>query len=346
MRKFTKISLTLILFFAFCGRNLNAEEKGADQYITKARKQKISLAVEFVDHAAAAYIAVNKGWFKSEGLNIAAFENYITGVALAAAFAKGEYDAAYICLIPAISVYANGKVPLKVVAGTHKYGYGLLVDPKKIKTIDDLKRPDIRIGCPSEGAPPDILLNKMIDKYHLNKIEILKKIRRMPNPKILLALKMGQLDAGFCCEQFPTMGEELGFKVLLSAKDLWPDMVGSVLIVREDLIRDHPEIVKKLVKVTERGIQYIHQNPEDAAKVVAGALTVAGEEVLPLEIAKVTSELEITPQAVLRSLTTKMECTTDIDPEQVQNTINYMAKLGYIKQFEAKEILDLRWLYE
>ena len=40
-----------------------------------------------------------------------------------------------------------------------------------------------------------------------------------------------------------------------------------------------------------------------------------------------------------------MECTTDIDPEQIQKTINYMAKLGYIKKsFKAEEILDLRFL--
>jgi len=308
------------------------------------RKQAIGMAVEFVDHAACAHIARNRGWFKAEGLNITAFDNYITGMALAAALTRGDIKVAYICLIPAIIAYANGKVPIKVVTGTHKYGYGLLVDPEKIKTIKDLEKPDIHIGCPREGSPPDVLLHKMIDKYHLDENKILKKIRRMPPPKVLFALKMGQLDAGFCCEQFPTMGEELGFKVLLTAKDLWPDMQGSVLVVKKDLITDHPEIVKKLVKITERGIQYIHEHPEDAATIAAGALTVAGEKVLPLKIGKIAAGLEITPQAILRSLTTRMECTTDIDPGQVQKSIDYMAKLGYIKWFKAQEILDLRYL--
>jgi len=39
-----------------------------------------------------------------------------------------------------------------------------------------------------------------------------------------------------------------------------------------------------------------------------------------------------------------MDCSTHIDPDQVQKTIDYMAKLGYIEQFEAEEIMDLRWL--
>ncbi|MDY7036176.1 MAG: ABC transporter substrate-binding protein [Thermodesulfobacteriota bacterium] len=305
----------------------------------------IHMAVEFVDHAASAHIAKRKGWFKGEGLKVTAFDNFITGMALSAALSRGDINVAYICLIPAISAYANGKASLRVVAGTHKYGYGLLVDPKKITIISDLERSDIRIGCPREGSPPDCLLHKMIDKYHLDENRILRKIRRMPPPKVLFALKMGQLDAGFCSEQFPTMGEALGFKVLLTARDLWPDMQGSVLVVKEELISRHPEIVKKLVKVTKRGIQYIHEHPEDAATIAAGALTVAGKKVLPFKIGNIASGLEITPKVILRSLSNRMECTTDIDPGQVQKSINCMTKLGCIKWFKAEDILDLRFLH-
>ncbi len=303
------------------------------------------MAVEFVDHAASAHIARSQSWFEAEGLNITAFDNYITGMALATALGRGDINTAYVCLIPAITAYANGKVPLKVVAGTHTYGYGLLIDPDRIKMVKDLEKPDIRIGCPREGSPPDALMHKMIDKYQLDEDKILSNVRRMPPPKILLALKMGQLDAGFCCEQFPTMGEKLGFKEILGAKDLWPGMQGSVLIVTDDLIKAHPEIVRKLVKVTERGIQYIHEHPEEAATIAAGELTVIGKEVLPLEIGKIAAELEITPEVILRSLTTKMECTTAVDPKIVQEEIDYLAELGYIKSgFNAEDILDLRFL--
>jgi len=156
---------------------------------------------------------------------------------------------------------------------------------------------------------------------------------------------MGQIDAGFCPEQFPTMGEELGFKVFLTAQGVWPQMQGSVLVVRDALIKDNPEIVRKLVKITQRGVRYIYEHPEDAARIAAGSLTVAGKEVFPLEVGKIAAKLEITPEAILRSLTTRMECTTDIDPVQVQKSIDCMAKLGYIKWFKAEDILDLRFLY-
>jgi len=156
---------------------------------------------------------------------------------------------------------------------------------------------------------------------------------------------MGQLDAGFCCEQYPTMGEKMGFKVLLTARDLWPDMQGSVVIAREELIREHPEIVAKIVKITQRATQYIYDHPEDAARIVANELQASGKKVLPLQVGKIADQLNITPDVIRKSLMTRMICTTGVNPKQVQLTIDYMAKLGYIKKrFKADDILDLRFL--
>jgi NitT/TauT family transport system substrate-binding protein len=305
------------------------------------------MAVEFVDHAASAHIARHKGWFEDEGLHVTAFNNYITGMALASALSKGDVNAAYICMIPPISAYANANVPLKVVCGTHTHGYGLVADPEKIKSIQDLEKSGIRIGCPREGSPVDTIMHKTIDKYSLNKENILQNVRRMPPPMILLSLKSGQLDAGFCCEQFPTVGEEAGFKEILRAKDVWPGMQGSVLVVTDDLIQNHPEIVRKLVKVTQKGIQYIHEYPEEAAAISANALRGAGKEIFPLQVGNISGKLEITPKVILSSLTQKMECTTAIDPQMIQEEIHYMAELGYIKKsFHAEDILNLSFLKE
>ena len=339
MRSFGFKVLLLVLFVSFLcvfGEiSAHAQKKEAQ----------IRIAVEFVDHAASAHIARHKKWFESEGLHVAAFNNYITGMALASALHKGSVDAAYICMIPAISAYANGRVPLKVVCGTHTYGYGLISDSDKVKNIQDLEKENVSIGCPREGSPVDALMHKVIDRYKLNKDKVLKNIRRMPPPMILLALKTGQLDAGFCCEQFPTMGERLGFQEIIKAQDVWPDMQGSVLIVTDKLIQERPEAVRKLVRVTQRGIQYIHDYPEDAARICAQELTGAGKEIFPLDIGGISTKLDITPEVILRSLTKKMTCTTKVQPEIIQEEIDHMAELGYIKDaFGAQEILDLSFL--
>jgi len=290
----------------------------------------IGVAVEFMDHAACAYIAQDKGWFEDEGLELTAYESYVTGMALVAALARGDIDVAYICLVPAINAYANGKVPLKVVAGTHKYGYGLVVNPDKVKTIADLEKPGIRLGCVREGGAVDVLLHKTVDKYNLDESKILDNIQRMNPPKQALAIRMGQ--------------EESGFEMMLMSQDVWPEMQGSVLVVKEDLITNRPEVVRKLVKVSQKATDWGNQHPGEAAEVVAMQLGAVGGSLFPAKAAEVAVQLEITPEVLLRSMD-RLDYTTDIDASVVQQTIDYLVELDYIKaSFSAGDILDLRFI--
>ena len=317
-----------ILFFTFFGECFSEKEIS------------IGMAVEFMDHAACAYISQDKGWFEEEGLNLTSYESYVTGMALASALARGDIQVAYLCLVPAINVYANAKVPIKIVAGTHKYGYGLVVNPEKIKSVKDLEEPGIRIGCVREGGAVDVLLHKTIDKYNLDEKKILNNIQRMNPPKQVLAIKTGQLDAAFLPEQWATMAEDFGFKMLLVSQEIWSEMQGSVLVVKEELIRDHPEVVEKLVKISQKATDWINQHPQEAAEIVARQLQEAGGSLFPVEIADVATKTEITPEVLLRSMN-RLEYTTDIDIAVIQDAIDYVVQLGYIKSgFMAGDILD------
>ncbi|MCK5450534.1 MAG: ABC transporter substrate-binding protein [Candidatus Omnitrophica bacterium] len=320
------------------GTSVYAEGRGASE-------KSIRIAVEFTTHSSCAHIANQKGWYKEEGLDVTSYENYITGMALAAALSRGDVDAAYICLIPAINARANANVPIKIVAGIHKYGYGFVVDPDTVKNIEDIEKKEIRIGCAREGSPVDMLLHKMLEKYHLDKEQILKKVQRMTPPKLLLALKTGQLDAAFICEQFPSMAEELGLEVLLTAEDLWLNMEGSVLVVREELLDKHPDIVEKLVRVTERATQFINEHPEEAAEIVSEGLRTAGKKMFSDRSIGEASKLTITAAPILRSLTTRLVNTTALDPREVQKAIDVCVELVYLKEsFRAESFIDLRFL--
>lgn len=304
----------------------------------------LGMAVEFTDHAACAYISLDKGWFEEEGLSLTTYESYETGMALAAALARGDIQVAYMCLVPAIDVFANAKVAIKIIAGTHKYGYGLVVNPDKVKTIQDLEKPDIRLGCVREGGAVDVLLHKVIDKYNLKEEKIISNIRRMSPPKQILAIQSGQLDAAFLPEQWSTMAEEFGFRMLLMSQEVWPGMQGSVLVVKEELIKNHPDLVKKLVRVSQRASNWVNQYREEAAKVVARQLQKAGGSLFPVEDADLVSKIEITLKVLLKSMS-RLEYTTDIDPVVVQEAIDYVAQLGYIKSsFKAGDILDLSFI--
>lgn len=304
----------------------------------------IGLAVEFTDHAACAYIAQEKGLFEAKGLNLSAYESYVTGTALASALSRGDIQAAYICLAPAINTYANAGVPLKIVAGSHKYGYGLAVDPQKITTINDLEKEGMRIGCVQPGSAADVMFQKMIDVYGLDRQSVVNNVRQMNPPKQLLAVQSGQLDAVCIPEQWATMSEDMGFQMLLTAEDVWPDMQGSVLIVKDELIDNHPEIVENLVAVTQEATDWAVQNPEEASEIVAAQLQATGDNIFPTEVAETAKQLNITPDVMLRSMD-RLEYSTDIDPTAIQDMVDYMLSLEYIKSgFDASAIIDLSFL--
>ena len=277
----------------------------------------VGMAVEFNDHAACAHVAKDKGWYKEEGLNFTAYESYATGIRLASALARGDIQVAYICLSPAILAYSRG-VPIKIVAGTHKYGYGLVTQPE-ITNISDLTGKTI--GCVREGAPADLLLNRLIEEYNLKDV----KIRRMNPLKQVVALETGRIDAAFLPEHHATVAESKGFHMLIESQDLWPDMQGSVLVVKNGLIENDPETVRKLVRVTQKATSWVNENPERTAVILANLL-------------------DTKPEVINKSMS-RLNYTTDIDAESVQEMIDYMAKLGYIEEgLKAEDILDTRFL--
>jgi NitT/TauT family transport system substrate-binding protein len=248
-------------------------------------------------------------------------------MSLAAALNKGDIQAAYMCLLPAINAYANAGVPFKVVAGTHKHGYALVVNPEKIKSVKDLEKPDIRIGCIQVGGPADAVMLKTIEKYGLDRSKVLNKVQRMNPATQIMAIKAGKLDACF----FP---------------EHWPAMQGSVLIVKEELIKNHPDIVKTLVKLTEKTTRWITENPKEAASIMAGQLQVTGDRIFPIEAAEIAAKLVITPGAIRKSMD-RMDYSILIDPRTVQEQIDFAVREGNIrKTFNSGDILDLRFVNE
>lgn len=316
---------------------------GVEDVFAKADRRtdqkNIRLAVEFTDHAASAYVAKEKGWFDKEGLDVKDYESYATGVALSAAMASREIQAAYMCLVPAINTYANGKVPIKIVAGTHRYGYGLVVDPEKIKKIEDLASESVRIGCVRQGAAADVLMQKAIERYRLPKVKVLNNVRRMDPSKMVWALKIKQLDAIFAPEHWTSLAESFGFTMLLTSQDIWPNMIGSVLVVSKSLLETEPKTVDKLVSINQIATQWIGHHPEEAAAIVARYLSGLSGAKGPQDLSQGSFATDVTAPMIRRSMS-RLIYTSDIDANEVQRTIDYQESLGYLQRsVRANDIL-------
>jgi NitT/TauT family transport system substrate-binding protein len=307
----------------------------------KEKETCLNVAVEYTDHAAAFYYAQGKNLFSGTGIKINDVKVYASGVGVAAAFTKGGFDVSYMCLVPAIFTYANGGVPIKIIAGTHKNGYGLVVNSAKIEKPSDLEKNGIKISNGPQGTSTDFLQMLLMETENLNAEKILNNTVRMNAAKQVMALRNGKVDAIFVPEHFATLAASLpGMKMLLSSADIWPDMQGSVLVVTQRLLDDQPEVVKRLKETNEKSIKLMHQNPHEAAVIVARNLNM-NQDMIKEETKSPEANLEVTAEVAAQSMS-QLKMTPDISIQEVQSVIDKMYALGYLtKSFDAKEIVAI-----
>jgi len=301
----------------------------------------VNVAVEYTDHAAAFYLAQGKNLFQDAGFHVKDIKVYSSGVGVAAAFTKGGLDVGYMCLVPAIYTYANGGVPIKIIAGTHKDGYGLVVNDAKIKHLNDLEKDNIKIANGPKGTTTDFMQMLLLEKENLNHQKILANTVRMNAAKQLMALSNGQVEAVFVPEHFAVMAASFpGMKMLASSREIWPDMQGSVIVVTEDFLKNRPEAVEKLKKLNKKSIELINKYPQEAAEIVAHNLNI-NQSMVKEETQSLQADLKVTPELVAKSMT-NLRSTPDITVQDVQAVIDKMFAYGYItKSFDAAEIMSV-----
>lgn len=299
----------------------------------------VNIAVEYTDHAAAFYYAQGKGLFKEDGFVINDVKVYSSGVGVAAAFTKGEFDISYMCLVPAIFTYANGGVPIKIISGTHKDGYSLVVNSQKIKSLHDLEKKGVIIANGPQGTSTDFLQKMLVEKENLNPDRVLENTVRMNASKQLMALHSGKVDAVFVPEHFVSIAASFpGMEILVNSGDIWPDMQGSVLVVKDTLLNSHPDVVKKIKDINEKSIKMMNQNKQEAAEIIAYNLNL-NQNMVKEETNSPEANLEVTPELIAESMT-RLKSTPEITTEEVQEIINKMYSWGYItKLFQAEEIM-------
>ena len=285
----------------------------------KVEAKPISMAVEFNDHSAAAWIALDKGWFREVGLNVTTLETFMTGLELSAALTKGDVDVAWACLGPLILAYARG-VPVVIVAQAHLQGYAIVGRPG-LTDIHQLNGGVV--ACPGPGSPCYLVLRMAIERYGLN-VTIVK----MKPPAMLNALMTGQIDAAAIPEHYATLAVKRGnCTVLVRSQDLWPDMPGSFLVVKRDILKKDPDLVKKLIKATVKATEFIRQHPEEAAQIVANRLGISREEALES----------------MRWL----DYQNGIDLAQIEKYVNLMVKYGVLeKPINVTDFVDVTLLNE
>ncbi len=143
-------------------------------------------------------------------------------------------------------------VPVKIVYLGHRDGTALVVHTDSdIRTVEDLAGKTIAV--PTRFSNQYLIVFKALTDRGMKIGDV--KIKEIPPPDMPAALAAKEVDAITSGEPFMAQAELQGFgRVLYQAKELWPNFISCVLVVRDDMIRDHPDKIQKLVDgITKSG---------------------------------------------------------------------------------------------
>lgn len=185
---------------------------------------------------------------------------------MADAFKSGHIQVAFIIAPLAIALHQQ-KVPLKVVYIGNRHESTLVVRKDlPCSTLSDMVGKTIAVPIRYSGH---LLALKRYLREHDLAPESIRTVEISPSD-MPAALATGGIDGYFVGEPFAGKAVQAGVgKVLLRVEEIWPKFICNLVIVRDDLIRSHPEWVQTLVKASVRSCLYAQEHLKETEQVVS-----------------------------------------------------------------------------
>jgi NitT/TauT family transport system substrate-binding protein len=330
-----------LLTLAACGYGSQAKSDPSDQKVAAGAKKIDGLDSVKIGYFgnlthATALVGVQKGFFqKSLGASRAQYQVFNAGPSEIEALNSGSIDIGWIGPSPAINGYtkSDGK-NLRIIGGSASGGVKLVVNPKKIKSLKDVKGK--KIATPQLGNTQDVaFLNWIADQGWNVDAESGKgdvSVVRTDNKVTPDAFKSGSIDGAWVPEPTASKLVAEGGKVLLDEASLWPDnkFVITNIIVSQSFLKAHPKAVEAVLKASVETNKWINANP-DAAKAAANAqLETDSGKALPADILDPAwKSIQITNDPLASTLNTEAQ---------------HAVKAGLLKDPKLDGIYDLTLL--
>jgi NitT/TauT family transport system substrate-binding protein len=215
-------------------------------------------------------VGIKEGLFQKElGATTIKPQIFNAGPAEIEALNAGSIDIGWIGPSPAINGYAKSDgTSLKIIGGSASGGVKLVVNPDRVKTLDDLRGK--KIATPQLGNTQDVaLLNYLATKGY--KVDAQSgagdvSVVRTDNKVTPDAYKSGSIDGAWVPEPTASKLVSLGAKVLLNEKEVWPEgkFVITNIIVSQKFLKAHPDVVEAVLRGSVNTNAFIRANPEKA----------------------------------------------------------------------------------
>ncbi len=263
---FAFCAIVLMLLVAGC-----TQPSGTANTTTAAPVKTLVIGYQPSTHQMAEITAMSKGWWQQDlaplGVENVSDKVFPSGPPEMAAMQAGELDIAYVGAAPVLTALATG-LDAKIVAGVNTQGSDLVV-----RNDLDYKGPQSLNGTTiatfPAGSIQDTILRDWLKKNNLTPDKDVI-IKAMTGGDAITAITAGKVDAVFLPTPSPSTIVNQGTgKIVVHSGEMYPNHTCCVLVVSGKLIREHPEIVRQILKTNDKAVAYNEQNLDDAAVIYA-----------------------------------------------------------------------------
>jgi NitT/TauT family transport system substrate-binding protein len=236
---------------------------------------------------ATALVGLKEGFFQQQlGATKIKQATFNAGPAEIEALNAGSIDIGWIGPSPSINGYTQSKgSSLRIISGSASGGVKLVVNPKKIKTLADVKGK--KIATPQLGNTQDVALLNWI-KTQGWKVDAESgkgdvSVVRTDNKITPDAFKNGSIDGAWVPEPTASKLVDEGGKVLLDESSLWPNkqFVITNVIVSQKFLSAHPDVVDAVLRGSVKTNAWINANPDQAKADANAQLKALTQKALP-----------------------------------------------------------------
>ncbi|MBI1828497.1 MAG: ABC transporter substrate-binding protein [Thaumarchaeota archaeon] len=261
-----------------------------------------------INHAQAV-IGLGNGDFQKELRDIKVeTQVFNAGPSAIEALFANRVDVTYVGSNPAINGYIKSDGQgLRIIAGAASGGAVFVVrNDAGINSAADFAGK--KFASPQIGNTQDVALRSYLLKNGYKTTENGGNVTVVPanNPDIVTLFLKKSIDGAWVPEPWGAkLVKEANGRILVDERDLWPNgkFVTSQIVVRTDYLKNHPDVIKKLLEAHVDETTWINNNKDQAAQVFNAQLEKLTGKTIPVdELQNAFSRLEITYDPVKESL--------------------------------------------
>lgn len=217
------------------------------------------------------YLARSLGYYDRTPIRLV---DYPSGTEEVRAYQNGEIEAAGISIDQALVLAATNRDVRIVTVMDFSAGGDAILGKPNIKNLQDLKGRRVGVESTALGA---FVITRALGKVGLSPKDV--QIVSLQVSEHERAFKEGKVDAVVTFGPPLTKLLASGAKVLFDSNQI-PGEIVDVLIVRSSALQNQADTVEALINGRFRALEYLQNNPQDAARRIAPRTGVTPEQFL------------------------------------------------------------------